>query len=276
MQKSDLRGFYINLDRSVDRRLSMEQGLARSGLDRSVARFAAREGDDRKAGISVSELGCFLSHQDIIRSITDDRPTLVLEDDLHFPAQFARYLDIVLSDCMDFEWDILFLNQMISFADTLAVYKMITRKRGLGDIYSDTFSAFSIEECKGVYVSGAGAYLIRPGSAAKVADILDRAAGANYPKPLDIVYLLAIEADLLKAKFAFPYLLGIDSRHETTILNREGCANAPMLNDILNLFVAGGDMDQLKLRASDAWNETSFDLDAHIASQLIYRRMARR
>lgn len=276
MQKSDIQGFYINLDRSVERRLSMEHGLARSGLDQAVVRFAAREGDAREKGISVSELGCFLSHQEIVQSIADDRPTLILEDDLYFPAQFERYFDIVLGKCLDFEWDILFLNKMISFTDLRSVYQMINKKRYAGDIYSDSFSGFSIEECKGLYVSGAGAYLIRPGSSAKVAEIIEQSASLGYPQPLDIVYLQAIRADKLKAKFAFPYILGIDSRHETTISNRAGSANSSMFSDILNLFVAGGDTDRLKLRAFDAWNETAFDLDAHIASQLVYRRLARK
>ncbi|RYE58504.1 MAG: glycosyltransferase family 25 protein, partial [Rhizobiaceae bacterium] len=243
MQKSDLKGFYINLDRSVERRMSMEQGLARAGLDQSVERFSAREGDDRKKRISVSELGCLLSHQEIIQSITDDAPTLVLEDDLYFPPHFGRYLDIVLSKCLAFEWDILFLNKMISFAHLRSAYEMIKKKRDVGDIYADSFSEFSIEECKGLYISGSGAYLIRPGSAPKISEIIRESASLNYPKPVDIVYLDAIRSDRLKAKFVFPYILGTDWRHGITISSRAGGEDSPMFNDILNLFVAGGETE---------------------------------
>ena len=275
MQQTDIQGFYINLDRSLDRRASMEQALARCGLRDMIARFPARVGDERQKGITVNELGCFLSHQAIIDSIVDDRPTLVLEDDTYFPQRFPEYFSIILDKCVDHDWDILFLNKMISFTDLRAVYQMIRKKRAAGDIYSDQFRDFSIEECKGLYVSGAGAYLVRPGAAGKVAEVLRKAADANYPKPVDIVYLNAINAGTLKAKFAFPYILGVNSHLESTLKLRAGGNNGLLFNDILNLFVAGGEVDPLRLRALDAVHDIPFDADAFIASQIIYRRLTR-
>lgn len=253
----------------------MEDALARCGLGEAIKRFSARQGDDRPKGISANELGCFLSHQAIVDSIADDRPTLILEDDIYFPPRFEEYFSIVLEKCAAQEWDILFLNKMISFTDMRAVYQMIRKKRAAGDIYSDQFRNFSIEECKGLYISGAGAYLIRPGAAGKVAAILRKAAEDNYPKPVDITYLNAINAGTLKAKFAFPYILGVHSQLESTLKQRAGGDNGPLFNDILNLFVAGGDVDRLRLRAFDAVHDIPFDADAFIASQILYRRLSR-
>ncbi|KRB81315.1 hypothetical protein ASE00_15095 [Sphingomonas sp. Root710] len=275
MQRADIRGFYINLDRSPERRALMEEGLARCGLGGAITRFSARQGDDRPKGISANELGCFLSHQAIVDSIADDRPTLILEDDIYFPPRFEEYLSIILEKCAGHEWDILFLNKMISFTDMRAVYQMIRKKRAAGDIYSDQFRNFSIEECKGLYISGAGAYLIRPGAAGKVAAILRKTAEDNYPKPVDITYLNAINAGTLKAKFAFPYILGVHSQLESTLKQRAGGDNGPLFNDILNLFVAGGDIDRLRLGAFDAVHDIPFDADAFIASQILYRRLTR-
>jgi len=275
MQQADIHGFYINLDRSLDRRASMEQALARCGLASTIERFPARSGDERQKGITVNELGCFLSHQAIIDAIDDDRPTLVLEDDTYFPPRFSEYFSLILEKSVEHEWDILFLNKMISFTDLRAVYQMIRKKRAAGDIYSDQFRDFSIEECKGLYISGAGAYLVRAGAAGKVAETLRSAADENYPKPVDIVYLKAINAGTLKAKFAFPYILGVNSHLESTLKLRAGGNNGLLFNDILNLFVAGGDLDQLRLRGFDAFHDIPFDADAFVASQIIYRRLAR-
>lgn len=275
MQMSDLQGFYINLDRAVERRESMEQGLARHGLDRIVTRYSAKQGDDRPKGITPNELGCFLSHQDVVTTADPARPLLVLEDDLYFPEPFGKAFAAIFKSVFDREWDMLFLNKMISFADIRALYHMLRLKRKAGDIYAPSFARYSIEPCKGLYVSGAGAYLIRPEAIPKVAAILNRAAEAGYKRPLDMVYLDAINRDEIKAQFVFPYLLGINSAFESTINDRPTEANTLLFNDILNLFVAGGDRDPLRLRAFDAQHDGPFDIDAFIASQILYRRLSR-
>lgn len=275
MQTSDLQGKYINLDRAVARRQSMELGLARHGLDTIVTRFSARSGDERPKGITPNELGCFLSHQEVITTADPARPLLVFEDDLYFPEKFGKAFAAIVNSVFDREWDMLFLNKMISFADVRALYHMLRLKRKAGDIYAPAFNRYSIEPCKGLYVSGAGAYLIRPAAIPKVAAVLKRAADAGYKRPLDMVYLDAINRDEITAQFVFPYLLGINSSFESTIADRPTEENTLLFNDILNLFVAGGDLDPLRLRAFGATHDGAFDVDAFIASQILYRRLRR-
>jgi len=275
MQTSDLQGFYINLDRAVERRQSTERGLARHGLDTIVTRFSARGGDERPKGITTNELGCFLSHQDVIATADPARPLLVLEDDLYYPDRFGASFAAIVETVFSRDWDVLFLNQVVSFADVRALYHMLRLKRKAGDIYAPSFSRYSIEACKGLYVSGATAYLIRPEAIPKVAAILARAADAGYKRPIDLVFLEAINREEINAKFVFPYLLGVDSGFNSTIADRPTEANSPLFVDLLNLFVAGGDLDPLRLRAFEAQHDGAFDVDAFIASQILYRRLRR-
>lgn len=275
MPLSDLQGRYINLDRAEDRRQFMEAKLATHGLDGIVTRFAAREGDDRPRGITRNELGCFLSHQEIVATADPARPLLVLEDDIHFPERAGNSFAKLFDSLHGHAWDMLFLAQVVSFADLRAVYHMLKLKRKAGDIYAPDFARFSIEPCKGIYVSGATAYLIRAEALPKVQAILNRAAEAGYQRSLDIVYLDAINRGEIDAKFLFPYLLGVDPRFQSTINDRPAEANAPLFMDMMNMFVAGGDIDYLRLRAFDAQHDGPFDIDAFIASQLVYRRLAR-
>lgn len=275
MQTSDLQGKYINLDRAVARRQSMDLELARHGLDTIVTRFSARSGDERAKGITPNELGCFLSHQEVVTTADPARPLLVFEDDLYFPEKFGKAFAAIVNSVFDREWDMLFLNKMISFADMRALYHMLRLKRKAGDIYAPAFNRYSIEPCKGLYVSGAGAYLIRPAAIPKVAAVLKRAADAGYKRPLDMVYFDAINRDEITAQFVFPYLLGINSSFESTIADRPTEENTLLFNDILNLFVAGGDLDALRLRAFEATHDGAFDADAFIASQILYRRLRR-
>lgn len=275
MQLSDLQGHYINLDGAGERRQSMQAGLTRHGLDGVVTRFGARQGDDRPKAITRNELGCFLSHHEIVTSADPSRPLLVLEDDIHFPEPFGRFFRSLFASAFAHEWDMLFLNKMISFTDMRSVYHMLRLKRKAGDIYAPSFRKLSLEPCKGLYVSGAGAYLVRPAAIPKLAAILERASEAGYKRPLDMVYLDAINRDEINARFVFPYILGIDSSFESTINDRPTEANTLLFNDILNLFVAGGDLEPLRRRAFDARDDDPFDVDAFIASQIIYRRLLR-
>ena len=274
MKLHDLAGKFINLDRSTDRRAAMEAALSSHGLS-NVERFSARMGDDRKRGISRNELGCFLSHQAIIEEIGTNHDFLILEDDILFPPAFDDYVGPALDGCETEEWDILFLTQVISFTDLRSVYALLRQRRHAGDIRSQSFTAFTREDCKGIYVSCAGAYIIRSGAAPKVAAILRKVADADYPIPADIAFMRAINAGLLKARYVFPYLVGIDARFESTLADRKDQANARLFLDINNLFVAGGNLDNLRLRAFDALHEQPFDGEAFVASQIIYRRLLR-
>lgn len=275
MPLSDLQGRYINLDRAGERRRHMEAKLGEHGLDGIVTRFAAREGDDRPYGITRNELGCFLSHQEIVTSADPARPLLVLEDDIHFPERAGSIFSRLFDSLYRHSWDMLFLAQVVSFTDMRAVYHMLQLKRKAGDIYAPDFSRFSIEPCKGIYVSGATAYLVRAEALPKLDGILNRAAEAGYRRSLDIVYLDAINRGEIDAKFLFPYLLGVDPRFQSTINDRPAEANAPLFMDMMNMFVAGGDIDHVRQRAFDARDDGPFDLDAFIASQVIYRRLTR-
>lgn len=274
MKLGDISGLFINLDRSEDRRARMEEALATHGLDK-VGRFSARVGDDRKRGISRNELGCFLSHQAIIEAIGDDRHFLIMEDDIQFPAAFSDYVGPALANCEEEEWDILFLTQMIAFTNVGSIYALLRQRRQAGDIRSPAFTNFSTFDCKNIYASCAAAYVVRAGAAGKVADLLTKMADAGYPCPLDIVFLRAINTGLLKARYVFPYLVGLQTGLRTTLDDRRDEGNHELFVDITNLFAAGGDIDSLRLDAFDALHNRPFDAEAFVATQILYRRLSR-
>lgn len=274
MKLGDISGLFINLDRSEDRRARMEQSLATHGLDK-VGRFSARVGDDRKRGISRNELGCFLSHQAIVESIGDDRHFLIMEDDIQFPAAFSDYVGPALATCEEEDWDILFLTQMIAFTNVGAVYTLLRQRRQVGDIRSPAFTNFATHDCKNLYASCAAAYVVRAGAAGKVADLLTKMANAGYPCPLDIAFMRAINAGMLKARYVFPYLVGLQSGLRSTLDDRRDEGNHQLFVDIANLFAAGGDIDSLRLDAFDALHNRPFDAETFVASQILYRRMLR-
>jgi glycosyl transferase family 25 len=91
-----MRALYINLDRSPDRRVWMENQANRLGipLERSAAIDGTCIPDEPSPALSRSAMGCFLSHRAVWQKIASgpDDYALVLEDDAHFSNELPRFL----------------------------------------------------------------------------------------------------------------------------------------------------------------------------------------
>ena len=83
--------YYINLDRSTDRKLYMEHNLSKTGIP--YTRFPGIEGKNRiktywrkNVKIRPGALGCKLSHLEILKKVKKDGWTIVFEDDVLFDS----------------------------------------------------------------------------------------------------------------------------------------------------------------------------------------------
>jgi glycosyl transferase family 25 len=90
-----IRIVYINLDRSPDRRLWMEEQTKATGL--YFERFVAVDGSAHhnlpKFPVSAGAIGCFLSHRELWRTIATSHAShaIVLEDDVHLSPEAASF-----------------------------------------------------------------------------------------------------------------------------------------------------------------------------------------
>ncbi|QJW83570.1 glycosyltransferase family 25 protein [Ramlibacter terrae] len=94
-----LSGYYINLDRSPDRAAFMEAQFARLGMA-GMERHAAVDGRSVTVppGCSLlpGELGCMLSHLQVLERAPAGQFTLVLEDD----AELSPQLPVLLANAV--------------------------------------------------------------------------------------------------------------------------------------------------------------------------------
>ena len=96
--------YYINLERSVERRKYMEEKIKK--IDIPCTRFIAKEGADHThlcniLNISDGALGCKLSHLEILKSIKNNNKwTVIFEDDVLFEEHIPVKKEIInfLSD----------------------------------------------------------------------------------------------------------------------------------------------------------------------------------
>ncbi len=97
-------GFYINLDRSADRRIALEKQLRQNGLDNHYTRFTASNGNSLNfphSHLKEGEVGCFTSHYQLLKENQHHaRPLHIIEDDVLFAPQTGQVLNWAIDLCI--------------------------------------------------------------------------------------------------------------------------------------------------------------------------------
>lgn len=265
---------FINLDESIKRRLAMERSLENAINTKEFKRFAAVNGDSRPAGISINELGCFLSHQRVIEFANSNIPTLILEDDVIFSKNFKDDLELIIRRLYETStsWDMLFLAQIVNISNLQNIYNLLRLKRDFL-ISGSQSKNFRIIPCRGYYSSGATSYVVNPTSRDKISSLVKNFADNDYPYPIDIVFNNLIQQKLVNAYFIFPYLTGVESVHQSTIHPNDAKPFKSLLEDQLNLFFIDSDIEYFMSKYKpDTKLIYSNDIE-HIMTQIIFNRL---
>jgi hypothetical protein len=107
-------GRYINLDRSVARRATIDAGLSGAGVAGRYERFAGIDGVEaaksRETTLRAGYLGNWLSHEGVLAERRGSRHLHIIEDDASLPPLAASMFDEILrrADCELGSWDLLF------------------------------------------------------------------------------------------------------------------------------------------------------------------------
>ncbi len=271
---ANIDGYYVNLDKATDRRAYLDAKLNQLGLEKQIKRFAALQGDSRPSHITKGELGCFLSHQNILNNAANNAYTLILEDDIILTSMFAKYLNTFI-DNIGGNYDILFFNGGVEFRDIHRLSLLIKFKNELGDIYNDNFSNFKLLDATQWYLHGTSAYIVNPLSKNKIVNLMNDEEKNGFTRPIDLFYNQSIRENKITAAVFFPFLTGINWDFPSQMGQERASTSASFYYDfIVNLFVAGGDISALKLSAYEILHSSPLNCDAFIVSQLIYKKLA--
>lgn len=195
-------GFYINLDRAVQRRESLEQRLKESGLAGSYQRFPAIDGrsitygPDAIAGSAA--LGCTLSHLSVIKGqMAGGRHLHILEDDAVLHPAIARVFEKFLELKQDEEWDLLMTD--IFLPPDLYLFKYL-RERYLELSATDSLSFIDIGSWE---FAGANSYFVNKRSMERFLQMAEHAFPPETPYDLRIRELAKRRE--LKVFVCFPF-----------------------------------------------------------------------
>jgi hypothetical protein len=258
MSDAPWHGYFINLERSQDRRASIESALFRAGIGDRYQRFEAVDGSltgsERPAGMLPGVWGCLRSHTELLSlAHPRDRFLHVLEDDATLSRHFVPVMEQLFASGVLRPFDLVFTD--------VAPYPNDAATQGkLNEAY-DAASAggdlrFGLLDLRLFPFVGATSYFVNPQSLDKVKALL---RNTTPPLPVDTLYLRMIHLGQLRAVCLFPFATTTDPRLVSTI-NGGQTLLASAFDAVRYIFYADADMAAVepmfgfrpKLRTGDA------------------------
>ena len=204
-------GYYINLDRSANRRAVMDAQLARLNLTERYRRFAAVDGD--KLGVTSprltpGELGCFTSHYRLLQQNRDSAAHLhIIEDDVLLAGCTALVVQQIVTCAMIEDHDLLFTDMALPvdfkfYREARIRYERQIQRGANGATTSIQLSFFP-------YISCTGSYLVNRRSIPLLCDILGAELERGATDPIDVVIRGKVAEGKLRAKCLFPFITSV-------------------------------------------------------------------
>lgn len=260
---SALEGFYINLDDAHLRRQRIEEMLRSAKVDGFFKRFPALRPEKSQGQLTKGAVGCLDSHLGILRTRNSNDFTIILEDDAVISPHFKSDLLSTLK-AAGFDWHILFLVHTEPINDVERMKALIASCQSQKLLSQDRPTMI---EAKSWYRYGTVGYIVSPSMPSSIVDEVERLA-LTRQLPIDGIYQQLISAGLIKAKIAFPYIVGVGMEHASQI-GRGGNVRDELHAVLINLFYRHRSVvDISRWLAEEAVVED--DLEAKVASKVYF------
>lgn len=206
-------GYYINLDRSPERRAVMEGQLAQLGLAGRYRRLAACDGRSLpQAGtLTKGEAGIFRSHIEALRIAAGASGlTHVVEDDVWLGRRCGPFLDWLSARGLPAGMDMVVTDT--GMADDLALYRAL-REVSAGRSLQSPELPISILDISGLYCWGLTSYVVSPHGALKLLAAFEAHWAATPSLPVDRVLESAAQAGRIAIGCTLPLLTWLHMEH---------------------------------------------------------------
>ncbi|HEX4197247.1 MAG TPA: glycosyltransferase family 25 protein [Caulobacteraceae bacterium] len=252
-----LRGVYINLDRDAERRTNVECEVAKLGGSVAFERFPAVDGRMTEVRPDVSnraEIGCYLSHLEVIRRHAGRGDWLhLVEDDVVVSPHTGPAIAALTADSIMGVFDIIFTNVRFWTG-----FSHIAAMRDIFDRSVATDAEGQVTGVNNVTVVPLGtvdfflatSYLVNPRAADRTAQLLERQLEATPFRTLDFVFSDLSRAGELSIGCCLPFLtmmrLGVASTIQEGVFHWE-----PPLEIMDMALYVGRDVPELRRRLND-------------------------
>jgi hypothetical protein len=213
---TDYAGFFVNLDRSTQRRAQTEAELARHGLEGRYTRFVAAEGNalslPNPHNLSAGVLGCFTSHYLLLKQNLDSEKHLhVVEDEVLFAACTEQVIKWVISSGYLDAYDIVFTDISVPLRSEIhKLYKSAYDKAVTRDAAGKIEKvAFDVLDIRNRTYASTSSFLVNRASIGKIHDIFSNELLKGTGNPVDIIIREKNFAGKLRVGCIFPFVSSV-------------------------------------------------------------------
>lgn len=205
-------GYYINLDRSTERRMHIETELERYNLTHNYQRFCAADGNSlniKSTSLNPGHLGCWTSHYLLLKeNLGREQHLHVVEDDVIFASCTERVIHSVIASGYLDRCDILFTDISIPLLNEVyKVYKALYDKNVVlaadGKIESVKFEAIDLSK---IIYSSTTSFLVNKNSVQKIYNMYEQEIKRGLEVPIDLFIRHKNHAGELKVGTLFPFI----------------------------------------------------------------------
>ncbi len=213
-------GFYINLDRSPQRRIGIVTQLEELQLLSQYSRFPAADGNVlnlKESSLRTGEIGCFTSHYLLLeKNLTQTHHLHVIEDDVILSRDTNPTLKMLLDSESFDNFDILFTDTLLPF-DSLAIreYKTLfdnsVERNESGKITSiKKYTVIDLRQC---FFACTSSFVIHRNSIVKLYQLLQQEIKMGPRYPIDLFIRDKVYAGEIRAGCIFPFITSIRLEH---------------------------------------------------------------
>jgi GR25 family glycosyltransferase involved in LPS biosynthesis len=215
-------GYYINLERSRERRARIEGQLARFLPDLRYQRFAAIDGATLARGsLSAGAAGCFRSHLALLEAAGEPATDLhILEDDASFSAGTGpAILRLAASNVLE-TFDLVFTDIFVplELPEAAFYYRLYASSASQG-ARDPAQMPIHLIDLKHRPWGCTTSYFVARHAVRRLAALLREAFDAGPRQPVDLVLRELVNAGRLRAAVLFPFItsLNLETASESTI-----------------------------------------------------------
>lgn len=231
-----VRGLYINLSNSTERKRQCEDFISNFDLSGYYSRFPGVDGKQvykyyKSSGLSPGQIGCWISHMEAIKkSFEHEYHVHLLEDDFELTSAFPQFLqnfDEATSRIDD--WDIIFTDLLpTNMYNAFFIKKIIYMVDNL-----QNQKRCIIENARDLYAACASSYIVNKKNKKKVADIIEKGLAISK-LPIDIYFREEARKGNLKIYVTLPFLTTLNENFmKSDILGKIDHHNPSIINDAI-------------------------------------------
>ena len=213
---ADYAGYFVNLDRSAQRRAETEAELARHGLSSRYARFSAAEGNALNVpnphNLSAGVIGCLTSHYLLLKqNLNGERHLHVVEDEVLFASCAERVIQWVIASGYLDSFDIIYTDISVPLRNEIhKMYKSAYDKAVVRDAEGKIIStAFDVLDVRNRAYASTSSFLVNRASIKKIHDILESELTRGPANPVDLVLRERNHQGMLKVGCIFPFVTSV-------------------------------------------------------------------